>query len=483
VLFPFVSAQEEVTEAALASINKGRTVRVGPASGRRGATAIPLEVYVARVLSGEGEPNAPAAAKQALAIAIRTFALANLERHRRDGFNLCDSTHCQVLRSSTADSRGAAMASAGRVLTYHGVPAEVFYSASCGGQSESASVVWPGADFPYLQSLPDEVHEDEAGWTVELTLGQVQRALARAGFDGTRLNDVHVDERSQSGRVTRLRLPGLRPDVVAGEQFRAAIGATTIRSTSFSLTRQGSKLRFAGRGYGHGVGLCVVGAGKRAGRGESAETILAQYFPGLSVTPVDGLAESPPDLSPRPGASVPVVASGRAASVSIHGLRLPESVASDLERLANRIHEELTRKLSASLVPITVEVHGTLESFRSATGQPWWVSSVAEGTSIDLAPVSLLSQREGVEATLRRAMAELLVAAPLTGRPRWVRVGAARYFARDTAVEAASSPVRCPSDAELTLAVSVTAQRDAEARAETCFARALARNRDWRAVR
>lgn len=148
-------------------------------------------------------------------------------------------------------------------------------------------------------------------------------------------------------------------------------------------------------------------------------------------------------------------------------------------------HEALGKTLGVSVAPITVRVHESLESFRQATGRPWWVSGVAEGTSIDLMPVALLAQRDGVESALRTAVAELLVAPALTGRPRWVRVGAARYFARDGARPAADPrrPLRCPSDAELTLAISAVAQREAETRAEACFTREYARTRNWRAVR
>ena len=120
-----------------------------------------------------------------------------------------------------------------------------------------------------------------------------------------------------------------------------------------------------------------------------------------------------------------------------------------------------------------------------ATNRPWWVSEVADGTTIDLAPVAVLELRGGLEASVRMAVAELLVAGALGGRPAWVRVGAARYFS-----QAATGPARpvsfrapCPSDAELTLAVSAPAQREAEARAEACFAREMQRVGDWRAVR
>ena len=96
----------------------------------------------------------------------------------------------------------------------------------------------------------------------------------------------------------------------------------------------------------------------------------------------------------------------------------------------------------------------------------------------------MLAQRGGLEPSVRLAIAELLVADPLAGRPAWVRVGAARYFSQGPAsIKAASSKTKCPTDAELLLAVSATAQREAETRAEGCFARELQKLRDWRAVR
>ena len=138
-----VSPQAEVTDAQLEQAGGGRVVRVGPANGNGRIAPLPLEVYVARVLAGEGEPRASDAAQQALAVAIRTYAVANAGRHGRDGFDLCDSTHCQVPRAATPASRRAAFETAGRLLLYQGTPAELFYSASCGGYSERAGEVWP----------------------------------------------------------------------------------------------------------------------------------------------------------------------------------------------------------------------------------------------------------------------------------------------------------------------------------------------------
>lgn len=471
----------DVTENQLTAASGGRTVRLGPAGGGRAAT-IPLEVYVARVLAGEAEPRAAQAAHEALAVAIRTYTLANAGRHAREGFDLCDSTHCQVPRTATPATRRAALATAGRILTYQNRPAELFYSASCGGYSESASQVWPGADYPYLQVAEDDVHEDDVPWTFDMRVEEVERVLTRVGFEG-RLRDIRVDRRNASGRVELLDLVGLVPNVIRGDQFRMSIGPTAVRSTAFEIERNREEVRMTGRGYGHGVGMCVIGAGRRAARGETVSAILAQYYPGLEMTSLTRTITRTAPALPPPAAAVsarPAARGGVVASVPASA----GTTADVLEGMTSRAHDDLARILGVSVAPIAVTLHGTLDDFRAATGQPWWVSSVAEGPVIELAPLALLEQRDGLELTLRTAVAELLVAQALRDRPRWVRVGAARHFARrgDAGTPPGDAP-RCPADAELTLAVSATAQREAEARAQACFAYRFARTRDWRSVR
>jgi SpoIID/LytB domain protein len=433
-------------------------------------------VYVARVLAGEGEPNAPDAARQALAVAIRTYTLVQMGRHRREGFDLCDTVHCQVLRAANDNSRRAALATAHRVLTVNGAPAEVFYSASCGGRSEGAAQVWPGATFPYMQVVrDDDVHEEDVPWTLELTLDELRNALSRAGFGGGPLRSIEIDGVNQSGRVERLRVPGIRPNEITGPAFRDALGTTRIRSTSFTLSRQGKVVRFTGRGYGHGVGMCVIGAGRRARRGESLEAILTQYYPNLRLTDLAAASVSPRPVPPPP---IAVSASGVAVSVP-HDSKVS---ARELERITVNARESLTRALGTPAVPVTVELHDTLDQFRLEVRRPWWVSAAVTGSTIDLAPAALLAQREGIEATVRTAMAELLMSGTLADRPAWVRVGGARYFASASRPETPSSNVSCPADAELTLALSAVAQREAESRALKCFARALAKTGDWKAV-
>jgi SpoIID/LytB domain protein len=494
--------QSDISDAVLEKVSEGRTVDIGLLSTGGGVATIPLEVYVARVLAGEAEPGAPDASQQALAVAIRTYAIVNEGRHRREGFDLCDTTHCQVMRTANDYSRRAALSTAGRVLTLNGKPVEIFYSANCGGRSERAADVWPGGSrFPYLRSVPDNVHGDETPWALTLTLDEIRQSLVKAGFGGERLRDIEIEARTSSGRVARLHLRGLRPDAIAGDPFRMAIGARQLRSTAFSMTRTGNSVRFTGMGYGHGVGMCVIGAGKRARRGESLEAILGQYFPGLALlslnaaTPIESPLPvsvepprppiAPPPTAP-PAATVPPAAAVPRAASSDITVRVPNGSAisaGDLGRLALRLRESLSRTLGASADGVIVELHATIDGFRYETGRPWWVSAAVKGRTIDLAPAQLLSQRDGVEMTLRTAMAELLVAPTLSDRPAWVRVGASRYFSRTEPHSTVKSDVKCPADAELMMALSASAQRDAESRAERCFARELAKTGDWRTVK
>lgn len=511
--------QTEVSDADLDRANNGRTIAIGSLTGDRSIARLALETYVARVLAGEAEQNAPAGELEALAIAIRTYATFNAGRHARDGFDLCDTTHCQVMRMATAATRRAALSTAGQVLTWRGAPAEIFYSANCGGRSESASAVWPGADLPYLKVVKDDVHDDDPSWRYEATLRDVQTLLRQKGFAGERLKDVRVGSHTQSGRVATLHLSGLQPDVIAGDQFRLLVGARDLRSTAFTVEKHGDRLEFTGRGYGHGVGMCVVGAGRRARRGEGVRDILAQYYPGLLVTSLDAL---PPrfkiDTVPastagdsrvgRPEAPAPAPPSAREARTSptssagavtaapattnatlspaaLVTIRGSGSAAPNLQQMATQAQAAIARALRVSPVPLVIDVHDTVESFRQATGKPWWVSVSVSAQTVDLGPMSLLAQRDGVESALRNGVAQALVASEFSGRPEWVRVGAGRYFSHASAPPAPDpkAKLKCPADAELTVAISAAAQREAESRAEACFARALHASGDWRLVR
>jgi stage II sporulation protein D len=478
----------ELLTAQPARATTATTIRLGRTrpDGNTRVETLNLDDYIGQVLAGEGQPRAGDAAQQALAITARTFALANRNRHRREGYDLCDTTHCQVLRTATAVTRRAAVSTSGRVLLHQGQPAFVFYSAWCGGKSELASQVWPGAiDYSYEPALHDEACEDEPAWASEVRAGDIERALRAAGLRGSRLRSLRVLSRNTSERVTRIAVEGFTPAVINGHEFRMAVGRVagwqSIKSTAFDVDRTSTGYRFKGRGFGHGVGLCVVGAGRRAAGGATADQILKFYYPGLTVGAI------PPAVGTiTTAAAPPAPKKTLSAPADDVALALPgneEGERATLVSLIRRSRDEIAKATGVTApARLRVTVHPSVDSFGRATGQPWWVSGATDGAAIDLLPITILRQQGQLDRTIRHEVTHALLDGALAKRPMWVREGAAAYFARPQPL-VKPDRVECPSDEELSRPVSAGAQRDAYARAEMCFARAIADGKKWDQVR
>jgi SpoIID/LytB domain protein len=456
---------------------------------------LPLETYIARVLAGEAARDSPAAALDVLAITSRTFALGNRDRHRADGFDLCDETHCQVVRTATAATARAAQETAGQVLMRNGALASVYYSASCGGRTEIPSNVWPGADDPpYLPSTADDACGGAPAWEAELDAADLLRAFRAAGFRGDRFREMRIASRNSSGRVARLSLDGLTPPEISGQDLRVVVGRTLgwqhIKSTAFELRRQGAPgnpggqgavYRFSGHGYGHGVGLCVIGATNLAARGVAAPAILAKYFPGADI---EGASRPPPAATPLPGVlvSLPDDDEGERATIA---------------KLTIQARDQLANTLGVPTpANITLRFHATTDDYERATGQSWFTSGawVKNGgkAELHLLPLAVLRDRGVLERTIRHELVHAMADDILGKRPAWVREGAAIYFAGErpipgqTTTGAAARPeprAACPDDNELLRPVSVGALSNAYARARSCFARQIADGKSWRDVK
>ena len=474
------------------------TIRVGVLkNGAYEIVSVPLEAYVARVLTGEALPGSQPAAMEALAIAIRTYTIGNRNKHRADGFDVCDQTHCQVMRTSSPVTERAALATANSILLYRGQPANVFYSASCGGHTEKPSNVWPGVeDAAYLPSRPDDGCQGTPVWSTELNLGDLQRALRAAGFTGT-LRDVRVATRNESGRAARIALDGLTPPQISGQDLRAAIGRSLgwqyLQSATFELKRSGEAFRFAGRGAGHGVGMCVIGSTKLAIAGETAGQILARYFPGTEIGPIGPrltaapserpTISAPPARPPAPGAP-PATAAVTVPPPDVT-VSLAEGDEGERGAIGAMVLRERDAVSRAMNVPapgrLSVRFQPTTDAFERTTGRPWFMLGSAKEGRLDFIPLVVLRDRGILERAIRAQIAYTIADPVLAGRPLWVRAGVAVHFS-----EGSTGPVArgvCPADVEITSPASVGALGDALARARGCVERQLASGRPWQDVK
>jgi stage II sporulation protein D len=477
-------------------------IRVGfeRPDGSHNIQNIPIETYVARVLAGEAARDSPPAALEALAIAIRTYTVVNRNRHNAEGFDVCDTTHCQVVRASTPATERAAMATAGLVLVRNGVPVPVYYSASCGGRTEVPSAVWPGADDPpYLPSQPDDACGGAPEWTADIKAADLTRALKAAGFRGDRLREMRVVARNGSGRVSKLRVDGFNPSTISGQDLRAVLGRTLgwllVKSAAFEMERRGESYHFEGHGYGHGVGMCVIGSVNLAARGQTATQILGRYYPGLDIVAFGGPANSIARAAPP--ASIPARAPlvlAPAAAPSPVTLALPDDDEGErpaIEALALRARDDIAKTLGVTAPPhLALRFHATTQSYERATGQAWFTSGAIVANEVHLLPLAVLRDRGVLERTVRHELVHLMLDEPLTRRPAWISEGAAQYFSGQRPETAAGeSPftprgrLSCPEDAELRQPVSAGSLSNAHARALECFARQAGDGRSWRDVK
>ncbi len=414
-------------------------VRVGSAT-----VQLPLERYVAGVLAGESSVFRSTEALKAMAVAARTYAVRLRGRHASEGFDFCDTTHCQRLDLAAVTPRLEAIVQETdrQLLWFEGKPAFACYTRDCGGRSEDAAAVWPEQAAPYLRSHDDPYCRRAAlagsAWQWNADPRQVADALGRALLTAPhRLERIEIESATPSGRARTLVLVGAGERVrIAAGSFRFAMGRevgwNTVRSDLYRVHTAGGRLVFEGRGSGHGVGLCQDGAEQMGVEGHSWREILAFYYPGaeagLTARGIPWQHISGENISlatTRPQADGPVLATAER----------------QLRAAAARTHLAAPGK-------IEIRAYPDLDTFRNATGEPGWVAAHTANHRIDLQPADLLRSRGALEDTLRHELLHVLIeahAAP--GLPLWFREGLVEYL--DGAPLTSAGPARVPLDADL----------------------------------
>jgi stage II sporulation protein D (peptidoglycan lytic transglycosylase) len=385
-----------------------------------------MEEYIAGVLAGETGNFKSEETLKAMAVTARTYALHFGARHAIDGFDFCDSTHCQNLRLAdvTPRLRKIVESTAGEVLWYDGEPAATYYHANCGGMTEDGRYIMGNDEqrAPYLKQHSDSycIRSSNNRWRSEVTKEQLQRALAADGVNVPgHLRSVTVAHRTPSGRVEFLTITGSRSMTVPGLTFRSAIGRNIgwdrLKSNWYDVRVAGDCIVFNGRGSGHGVGLCQIGAEVMGEEGKSYRQILSFYYPGTKLG-VSAQGTQWQQLSSE--------------DVVLFTER-PERDGALLPLATHFMHqaEESTHLVYNRAAKL--KVYPTMAAFRDATGEPGWVAASTRGRTIRLQPTDVLRDAGTLESTLRHELLHMLVESHAKpGTPLWFREGLVLYLSQ-----------------------------------------------------
>jgi len=261
------------------------------------------------------------------------------DREEHDLFDVCADDHCQryhgATRITSPEAGRAVRETRGVALTWGDEVCDARYSKACGGRTEVFETAWDDAPRPYLTSVADApvpyapaASGDEAAiwrpwaedaycnmkdkailekilpafdretesffrWTVEYSRRELEEILyEKSGFDFGALLELEPLDRGPSGRIRRLRVVGSKMSMIVGKELeiRRWLSRRHLYSSAFVVRIAGGgkaapeRFILDGAGWGHGVGLCQIGAAAMASRGMSASRIMGHYFPGAALT-------------------------------------------------------------------------------------------------------------------------------------------------------------------------------------------------------
>lgn len=261
------------------------------------------------------------------------------ERDAHRLFDVCADDHCQRYQGIPSQEptalREAIDSTAGEVLVYDGKICDARFSKCCGGYTERFSSCWAEVDYPYLTVLPDSDGSrlkpitDEATarsfvlsspdafcnttdsniirqvfndydrstksffrWKVTYSVDEISEIVAsRSGIDFGNILDLVPVQRTASGRIVRLRIVGTRHTATVGKELeiRRWLSRTHLYSSAFVVDRDDcGRFVICGAGWGHGVGLCQIGAAVMAHKGYSYRSILRHYYPHTAICNIKG---------------------------------------------------------------------------------------------------------------------------------------------------------------------------------------------------
>ena len=297
---------------------------------------LPVERYLTSVISSEMSATSSLELLKAHAVISRSWLLAQMEKRRRQEaggdsffsfskkddelirwydredhtiFDVCADDHCQRYQGITnADNPMVVKAiegTRGQILTYDDEICDARFSKCCGGRTEEFQYCWEDTPKPYLVSVSDPYcHTDDKrilsqvlndydqetpdfySWTVEYTQEQLTELVNRKlKMDLGDIIDLQPLERGKSGRIWKLRIVGSKGTFTIGKELeiRRTLSESHLYSSAFEVEKTADRFILHGHGWGHGVGLCQIGAAVMGEQGKPYNEILLYYYRGAEI--------------------------------------------------------------------------------------------------------------------------------------------------------------------------------------------------------
>lgn len=260
-----------------------------------------LDTYLLGVVSAEMPANFEQEALNAQAICARTYTIykiANGSKH--ENADICDNSGCCQAWISKEDRlekwneeernnnwtkiETAVNITKGKIITYEGKPINAFFHSNSGGATDTASSVWGGTNYPYLQTVETSGEEAYSQYASEVLISKeefiskIKEYHDNFTIDFNQENQIEVIEYTEGNRIKTIKIGNLN---LSGVELRTIFG---LKSANFQINIEEENIKFSVIGYGHGVGMSQTGADSMAKEGKTYEEIIKHYYTGVDIT-------------------------------------------------------------------------------------------------------------------------------------------------------------------------------------------------------
>ena len=284
-------------------------IRTNPNGTQTAINTIDLEDYLCSVISSEMNANSPMELLKAHAVISRSWAIRAMEHPNHEGFDVCADDHCQRyegLKRMNERAVEAVNATRGQVLMFGDEICDCRYYKCCGGKSEIWRTCWEDIDVPYIQSVNcdyckspspkilrlvlneyDQETKDFRDWKVSYKDEELDAIIAeKSGIDFGHITALEPLHRGVSGRIDSLKITGTKHTEIIGKELKIRywLSKSCLYSSWFEVSHENGLWTLSGHGWGHGAGLCQIGAAVMASEGMKYEDILAYYYVGSRLS-------------------------------------------------------------------------------------------------------------------------------------------------------------------------------------------------------
>lgn len=213
-------------------INNGRSLLA--------VNIVGLDHYLMGVVPKEMSPSWNMEALMAQSIVARNYVITNMNKHRSEGFNICNTTSCQVYGGMSAETQrtnAAVMQTSGMMMYYGGYLVEGYFHSSSGGRTESSANAWGGWK-PYLLGTDDpfSLGSPHDLWVVQMSGDEIRQQLARSGVNVGEVTALTISKISENGRVLEMVVHGSGGShIIKKDKIRKTLGSNKFKSTFFTI--------------------------------------------------------------------------------------------------------------------------------------------------------------------------------------------------------------------------------------------------------